>query len=108
MHSMFLLIMIQPSSIILMPTKKYLHSKKNLVDIDAAVTLMVEFPDTTFAILKHNNACGVSSRENILDAWKDALAADPVSAFGGILISNREITAPLANEMNRLFFEVLL
>ncbi len=65
-----------------------LHGKEisynNLLDIDAAVGLMSEFEETTFAILKHNNACGIASREKLTDAWKDALAGDPVSAFGGV------------------------
>lgn len=81
-------------------------SYNNLLDIDAAVGLINDFSDTTFAILKHNNACGIASRENLTTAWKDALAGDPVSAFGGILISNRTIDAETASEMNKLFFEV--
>lgn len=89
-----------------------LHGKEisynNLLDIDAAVSLMAEFDEPTFAILKHNNACGIASRKNILDAWKDALAADPVSAFGGILIANRKIEKDVATEINSLFFEVLI
>ncbi|HMS68190.1 MAG TPA: bifunctional phosphoribosylaminoimidazolecarboxamide formyltransferase/IMP cyclohydrolase PurH, partial [Saprospiraceae bacterium] len=68
-------------------------SFNNLVDVDAAVALMREFKDgmPAFAILKHTNACGVAVRPTVLDAWKDALAGDPVSAFGGILISNATI-----------------
>lgn len=89
-----------------------LHGKEisynNLLDIDAAVSLMAEFTDPTFAILKHNNACGVASRENILEAWKDALAGDPVSAFGGVLIANREIDGATAEEINKIFFEVII
>jgi phosphoribosylaminoimidazolecarboxamide formyltransferase/IMP cyclohydrolase len=89
-----------------------LHGKEisynNLLDIDAAVSLMAEFSEPTFAILKHNNACGVASRSNILDAWKDALAGDPVSAFGGVLIANREIDAATAEEINKIFFEVVI
>ncbi len=89
-----------------------LHGKEisynNLLDVDAAVSLMSEFSETTFAILKHNNACGVACRKNLVDAWKDALAADPVSAFGGILISNQPITKFVAEEINQLFFEVLI
>ena len=83
-------------------------SFNNLLDIDAAVSLMSDFTEPTCAILKHNNACGVSSRESLLDAWKDALAADPVSAFGGIIIVNRNVDKALAEEMNKLFFEVLI
>jgi len=87
-----------------------LHGKEisynNLLDIDAAVGLIKEFNDCTFAILKHNNACGLATREKLVDAWKDALAGDPVSAFGGVLITNREIDPETAEEMNKIFFEV--
>ena len=83
-------------------------SYNNLLDIDAAVSLISEFDDITFAILKHNNACGIASRETILDAWKDALAGDPVSAFGGVLISNTAIDAATAEEINKIFFEVII
>jgi phosphoribosylaminoimidazolecarboxamide formyltransferase / IMP cyclohydrolase len=89
-----------------------LHGKEisynNLLDIDAAVSLLAEFNEPTFAILKHNNACGIASRKNLVDAWKVALAADPVSAFGGILIANRKIEKDAAAEINNLFFEVLI
>lgn len=81
-------------------------SYNNLLDIDAAVGLINDFNETTFAILKHNNACGIASRGNLTEAWKDALAGDPVSAFGGVLITNRVIDAVTAAEMNKLFFEV--
>ena len=83
-------------------------SYNNLLDVDAAVSLMAEFDETTFAILKHNNACGVASRPVLLDAWKDALAGDPTSAFGGILITNAKIDEVTANEINKLFFEVII
>jgi phosphoribosylaminoimidazolecarboxamide formyltransferase/IMP cyclohydrolase len=87
-----------------------LHGKEisynNLLDIDAAVALIDDFDDTTIAVLKHNNACGLASRENLTQAWRDALAGDPLSAYGGIIISNREIDAPTAEEMNKIFFEV--
>lgn len=83
-------------------------SYNNIMDIDAAVSLINDFSDTTFAILKHNNACGLASRESLMDAWKDALAGDPVSAFGGILITNRTITSDVAEEMNKIFFEVCI
>lgn len=83
-------------------------SYNNLLDIDAAVSLIAEFDEPTFAILKHNNACGIASRKNMVDAWKDALAADPVSAFGGILVANRKIEKDAAAEINNLFFEVLI
>ncbi|MFP4023452.1 MAG: bifunctional phosphoribosylaminoimidazolecarboxamide formyltransferase/IMP cyclohydrolase [Thiohalospira sp.] len=89
-----------------------LHGKQisynNLLDIEAAVQLMSEFEETTFAILKHNNACGIASRNNLTDAWKDALAGDPVSAFGGILITNKEVDKITAEEINKLFFEVII
>lgn len=83
-------------------------SYNNLLDIEAAVNLIDEFEDTTFAILKHNNACGVASRNKLVDAWKEALSGDPVSAFGGVLISNSEIDEETAKEINKLFFEVLI
>jgi phosphoribosylaminoimidazolecarboxamide formyltransferase / IMP cyclohydrolase len=91
-----------------------LHGKElsynNLLDIDAAVMLMADFydGDPSFAILKHNNACGFATRPTILDAYKDALAGDPVSAFGGILISNKNIDQATASEINSLFCEVLI
>ena len=83
-------------------------SYNNLLDIDAAVNLISEFEETTFAILKHNNACGIASRKNLTDAWKDALAGDPVSAFGGILITNSKVDEATAREINKLFFEVII
>ena len=83
-------------------------SYNNLGDIDAACCLIDDFSDTTFAILKHNNACGIASRDTLLQAWTDALAGDPVSAFGGVLITNRTITKEVADEMNKIFFEVCI
>lgn len=83
-------------------------SYNNLLDIDAAVTLISEFDDVTFAILKHNNACGLASRPVLLDAWNDALAGDPVSAFGGVLITNAVLDKATAEEINKLFFEVII
>ena len=89
-----------------------LHGKEisynNLLDIDAAVSLIAEFNDPTFAILKHNNACGLASRDTIVDAWKDALAGDPVSAFGGVLITNGTVDLAAAEEINKIFFEVII
>ena len=91
-----------------------LHGKElsynNLLDVDAAVNLMGEYKndDPTFAILKHNNACGLATRNNIHQAYVDALAGDPVSAFGGILISNVEIDKPTAEEIHKLFCEVVI
>ena len=83
-------------------------SYNNLLDINAAVDLIDEFDETTFAILKHNNACGLASRETLLEAWNDALAGDPVSAFGGVLITNRAIDKETAEEINKIFFEVII
>jgi phosphoribosylaminoimidazolecarboxamide formyltransferase / IMP cyclohydrolase len=83
-------------------------SYNNLLDVDAAVDLIEEFTDTTFAILKHNNACGIASRPKLVDAWKDSLAADPLSAFGGILITNAKVDEETAAEINKLFFEVII
>ena len=83
-------------------------SYNNLLDIDAAVSLISDFDDITFAILKHNNACGLASRNTLLQAWKDALAGDPISAFGGVLITNAIIDKETAEEINKLFFEVII
>ena len=83
-------------------------SYNNLLDVDAAVNLIAEFNETTFAVLKHNNACGVATRSTVLEAWKDALAGDPVSAFGGVLITNAKINKETAEEIQKLFFEVLI
>lgn len=91
---------------------KQLHGKElsfnNLLDADAAVNLIREFDDLTVAILKHNNACGLASRTQLLQAWQDALAGDPVSAFGGIIIANREIDAETAAEIDKVFFEIII
>lgn len=83
-------------------------SYNNLLDIDAAVSLISEFNEVSFAILKHNNACGVASRNTIFDAWKAALAGDPVSAFGGVLIANANIDKETAEDINKIFFEVII
>lgn len=85
-------------------------SYNNLLDVDAAVNLMAEFrqDDPTFAILKHNNACGVATRPTLKEAYLAALAGDPVSAFGGILIANTGIDAATAAEINDLFCEVVI
>jgi phosphoribosylaminoimidazolecarboxamide formyltransferase / IMP cyclohydrolase len=89
-----------------------LHGKEisynNLLDIDAALGLISEFNETTFAVLKHNNACGLASRNKLKQAWLDALAGDPVSAFGGVLVTNREVDSETAEEINKLFFEVII
>ncbi|MFO8147754.1 MAG: bifunctional phosphoribosylaminoimidazolecarboxamide formyltransferase/IMP cyclohydrolase [Gillisia sp.] len=85
-------------------------SYNNLLDVDAAVNLMGEFKNDapTFAILKHNNACGLAQRETLHRAYLDALAGDPVSAFGGVLISNTEIDKATAEEIHELFCEVVI
>jgi phosphoribosylaminoimidazolecarboxamide formyltransferase/IMP cyclohydrolase len=91
-----------------------LHGKElsynNLLDVDAAVNLILEFKenDPTFAILKHNNACGLATRNNMKDAYLAALAGDPTSAFGGVLIANGNIDEATANEINSLFCEVVI
>ncbi|GGG32491.1 bifunctional phosphoribosylaminoimidazolecarboxamide formyltransferase/IMP cyclohydrolase [Bizionia arctica] len=91
-----------------------LHGKElsynNLLDVDAAVNLINEFKGEapTFAVLKHNNACGFAQRETVLDSYVDALAGDPVSAFGGVLISNTEIDLATAEEIHKLFCEVVI
>jgi phosphoribosylaminoimidazolecarboxamide formyltransferase / IMP cyclohydrolase len=83
-------------------------SYNNLLDVDAAVNLIADFTEPTFAILKHNNACGVATRQTIKDAYLDALAGDPTSAFGGVLISNRAIDLKTAEEIHKLFCEVII
>ena len=83
-------------------------SYNNLLDIDATVNLIREFEDTTVAIIKHNNACGLATRHSLAQAWDDALAADPVSAFGGVIAVNRAVDMETAEKMNSLFFEVLM
>jgi len=91
-----------------------LHGKElsynNLLDVDAAVNLINEFKNDgpTFAILKHNNACGLATRDTVKQAYLDALAADPTSAFGGVLISNTKIDKAAADEINSLFCEVVI
>jgi len=83
-------------------------SYNNLLDLDAAINLINDFEETTFAVIKHNNACGIASREQLVDAWNDALAGDPVSAFGGVLVTNREIDEATAAEINKIFFEIIV
>lgn len=91
---------------------KQLHGKaisyNNLLDLDAAINLISDFEETTFAVIKHNNACGLASRDSLLDAWNDALAGDPVSAFGGVLATNRNIDLATAKEINKIFFEIII
>lgn len=83
-------------------------SYNNLLDVESAVSLISEFDETTVAILKHNNACGIASRPTVVEAWKDALAGDPVSAYGGIIVSNRNIDKIAAEEINTIFFEIII
>lgn len=91
-----------------------LHGKEvsynNILDIDSAVNLIDEFDNSspTIAILKHNNACGLASRPTVAQAWADALAGDPVSAFGGVIVSNTAIDEAAAEEIGKLFFEVII
>ncbi len=83
-------------------------SYNNLVDVDAAVQLMADFEHTTFAIIKHTNVCGIASRSSVKDSWDTALAGDPESAFGGVLVCNAAIDTATANAINEIFFEVLI
>ena len=83
-------------------------SYNNLLDIDAAVQLINEFNDITFAIIKHNNACGIASRDSVVEAWNNALSADPVSAYGGVLITNGLVDKEAAEEINKIFFEIII
>ena len=83
-------------------------SYNNLLDIDSAVELINEFKEPSFGILKHNNACGFASNNNLEMAWDQALQGDPISAFGGVLITNQKINIQLAKKINQLFFEVLI
>jgi phosphoribosylaminoimidazolecarboxamide formyltransferase/IMP cyclohydrolase len=89
-----------------------LHGKEvsynNLLDIESALNLIDEFSETTFVIIKHNNACGVASRKNVSEAWKDALACDPVSAYGGVIVSNVTIDDATAKDIDRIFFEIII
>lgn len=89
-----------------------LHGKEisynNILDIDAAVNLIHDFNEPTVAVLKHNNACGLATREKLFDAWKDALAGDPVSAFGSIIVTNKKIDTETAEGMNKIFSEVII
>jgi len=89
-----------------------LHGKEisynNLLDLDAALNLIDEFISTTFVIIKHNNACGVASRKNPLDAWKDALSCDPVSAYGGVIVTNTPVDEKTAAEIDKIFFEIII
>ncbi|GAB3910363.1 bifunctional phosphoribosylaminoimidazolecarboxamide formyltransferase/IMP cyclohydrolase [Larkinella knui] len=83
-------------------------SYNNLVDVDACVSLIDEFTDTTFAIIKHTNACGVATAPTAKEAYLNALACDPVSAFGGVIITNAKVDLETAEELNKLFMEILI
>ena len=83
-------------------------SYNNILDIDAATTLISDFEETTCAILKHNNACGIASRPTLTQAWKEALAGDPTSAYGGIVITNVSVDAVSAAEIDKIFIEIII
>ncbi len=83
-------------------------SYNNFLDIEAAQNLVDEFTETTVIIIKHNNACGAASRDNITEAWKAALACDPVSAFGGVIVTNAPVDDSTAAEIDKLFFEIII
>jgi phosphoribosylaminoimidazolecarboxamide formyltransferase/IMP cyclohydrolase len=83
-------------------------SYNNLVDVDAAVQIIGEFDSTTFAIIKHTNVCGIASRATVKESWDAALAGDPESAFGGVLVCNAAVDVATANAINEIFFEVLI
>ena len=83
-------------------------SYNNLLDIDSAIKLISEFSSVTFAIIKHNNACGIASCSTVLTSYKKALESDPLSAFGGVLITNHKVDVDTASEINNLFFEILI
>lgn len=89
-----------------------LHGKElsfnNLVDVDAALQLIAEFSDPTFAVIKHTNVCGAASRSSMKEAWTAALAGDPESAFGGVLVCNRPLDAETAAAIREIFFEILI
>jgi phosphoribosylaminoimidazolecarboxamide formyltransferase/IMP cyclohydrolase len=89
-----------------------LHGKEisynNLLDLESALNLIDEFSETTVVIIKHNNACGVASRKSLAEAWKDALACDPVSAFGGVIVTNVTIDETSAVEIDKIFFEIII
>jgi len=83
-------------------------SYNNIVDVDAAIQLINEFRDTTFVIIKHTNVCGVAQRHTVKESWDAALAGDPESAFGGVLVCNNAIDKNTAEAINEIFFEVLI
>lgn len=83
-------------------------SYNNLVDVDAAIAIITELPKTSFAIIKHTNVCGVAQRNTVLESWTAALAGDPESAFGGVLVTNGTIDKATAEAIQEIFFEVLI
>ncbi len=83
-------------------------SYNNLVDVDAAIAIIAELPKTSFAIIKHTNVCGVAQRTTVLESWTSALAGDPESAFGGVLVTNGTIDKATAEAIQEIFFEVLI
>ncbi len=83
-------------------------SYNNLVDVDAAIAIIAELPKTSFAIIKHTNVCGVAQRTTVLESWTAALAGDPESAFGGVLVTNGTIDKATAEAIQEIFFEVLI
>ena len=83
-------------------------SYNNLLDIDAALNLITEFPQITTAIIKHTNPCGIAQRETAIEAFKTAFQSDPISAFGGIIVSNAPIDLPTAQEIDKIFYEILI
>ena len=83
-------------------------SYNNLVDVDAAVQIIAEFKETVFAIIKHTNVCGIAARKTVKEAWDAALAGDPESAFGGVLVCNAAVDKATADAINEIFFEVLI
>ena len=89
-----------------------LHGKElsynNLLDVDSALGLIDEFTTTTYVVIKHNNACGVACRDNPVDAWRDALACDPISAYGGVIVTNVTVDEETAREIDKIFFEIII
>lgn len=83
-------------------------SYNNLVDVDAACQIIHEFQQPAFAVIKHTNVCGIAIADNVVNAWANALAGDPESAFGGVLVTNQTITGEAAQQINELFFEILI
>ena len=83
-------------------------SYNNLLDIDSAINLISDFKTKTFCVLKHNNPCGVASKKSVIESWEKALEGDPISAFGGVLITNNEIDLETAEKINNLFFEIII